>query len=164
MNTQLYPKALWPLNVWSTDPHDLWAMDNVALSHSSAFSCQLTGCGSIHWFFVINAHLPHFAVCSSFSFPRFSWPTISNFHNVHYVHQVWTQSDVVGCMDECNMMVGIHSDSRCALTAPSLTGTPSLTHILLVNFVSNSNWAISLICKRQDDIGLINRQSTPFGV
>jgi len=51
--------------------------------------------------------------------PQFSWPTISNFEHVDYVHQVWTQSDVVGCMDECNMMVVIHTDSRCALTSVS---------------------------------------------
>jgi len=62
------------------------------------------------------------------------------------------------------MMVGIHRDARCALTASSLTGTPSLTQILLVNFVSNLDCAFSLICNRQDDIGLINRQSSQFGV
>jgi len=73
-------------------------------------------------------------------------------------------SDVVGCMNESNMVVGIHTDSRCALTAPSLTGTPSLTQMLLVNFVSNVDCAFSLICKRQDDIGLINCQSSQFGV
>jgi len=74
------------------------------------------------------------------------------------------QSDIVGCMDECNMMVVIHTDSHCALTAPSMTGMPSLTQILLVNYVSNSHCALSLICKRQDDIRLINCQSTQFGV
>jgi len=62
------------------------------------------------------------------------------------------------------MMVGIHTDLRCTLTAPSLTGTPSLTRILLVNFVSNLDCAFSLICQRQDDIGLINGQSSQFGV
>jgi len=67
MNTQLYPKALWHLNVWSTDAHDLWAMDNVALSHSSAFSWQFTACRSIHSSFINIAQLPHFAICSSFS-------------------------------------------------------------------------------------------------
>jgi len=67
MNTQLYPKALWHLNVWSTDEHDLWAMDNVALSHSSAFSWQFTPCRSIHSFFINIAQLPHSALCSSFS-------------------------------------------------------------------------------------------------
>jgi len=74
------------------------------------------------------------------------------------------QSDIVGCMDECNMMVVIHTDSRRALTTPSMTGMPSLTQILLVNYVSNLDCALSLICKRQDDIRLINRQSTQFGV
>jgi len=67
MNTQLYPQALWRHNVWSTDAHDLWAMDNVALSHSSAFSWQFTTCRSIHSFFINIAQLPHFALCSSFS-------------------------------------------------------------------------------------------------
>jgi len=62
------------------------------------------------------------------------------------------------------MMVGIHTDLRCTLTAPPLTGTPSLTQILLVNVVSNLDCAFSLICKRQDNIRLINRESTWFGV
>jgi len=74
------------------------------------------------------------------------------------------QSDAVGSMDECNMMVGIHTDSHCALTAAPLAGTPSLTQILLVDFVSHLDCAFSLICERQDDIMLINRQSTQFGV
>jgi len=64
------------------------------------------------------------------------------------------QSDVVGCMDECNMMVGIHTDSRCTLTALPPTGMPSLTPIWLVNVVSNSDCAFSLDCKRQHDIRL----------
>jgi len=67
MNTPLYAKALWQLNVWSTDAHDLWAMDNVALSHSSTFSCQFTACRSIYPFSIITAQLPHFALCISFS-------------------------------------------------------------------------------------------------
>jgi len=62
------------------------------------------------------------------------------------------------------MMVGIHTDSRRALTAAPLTGMPSVTQILLVTFVSNLDCAFSLICKRQDNIRLINRQSTRFGV
>jgi len=74
------------------------------------------------------------------------------------------QSNVVGCRDECNMMMVIHTDSRCALTVPSMTGTPSLTQTLLVNFVSNLDCALSLICNRQHDIRLINCQSTQFGV
>jgi len=55
------------------------------------------------------------------------------------------------------MMVVIHTDSRCALTAHSMTHVPSLTQILLANFVSNLDREFSLICKRQDDISLINR-------
>jgi len=51
-----------------------------------------------------------------------------------------------------------------ALTTSSLTGTPSLTQISLVNFVSNLDCTFLLICKRQDDIRLFNRQSTWFGV
>jgi len=67
MNTQLYPKGWWRLDVCSTDAHDLWAVDNVALSHSSAFSWQFTACRSIHSFFINIAQLPHFALCSPFS-------------------------------------------------------------------------------------------------
>jgi len=67
MNTPLYPKALWRRNVWSTDAHDLWAMDHVVVSHTSAFICRFTACRSIHSFFIIIAKLPHFALCSFFS-------------------------------------------------------------------------------------------------
>jgi len=67
-------------------------------------------------------------------------------------------------MDECNLMVGIHTDSHRALTAPSMTGTPSLTQILLVNLVLHLDGVFSLISKRQDDIGLINRKSSQFAV
>jgi len=62
------------------------------------------------------------------------------------------------------MMVVIHTDSRRALTAPSMTGMPALTQILLPNFVSNLHCLFSLICKRQDDIMLIHHQSTRFGI
>jgi len=62
------------------------------------------------------------------------------------------------------MMVVIHTDSRCAWTAPSMIGMPSRTGIWLVNVVSNLDGTLSLICTRRDDIWLINRQSTQFGV
>jgi hypothetical protein len=74
------------------------------------------------------------------------------------------QSDVVGCMDECNMMVVIHTDSRGALTAPSMTRVPSLCETLQVNFILGLDCTVSLICKGQDDIALISCQSTQFGV
>ena len=67
MNTQWYQKAFERLNSWATDAHDRWAMDNVALSHSSTFTGQSTACRSIHSFFINIAQLPHFALCSSFS-------------------------------------------------------------------------------------------------
>jgi hypothetical protein len=73
-------------------------------------------------------------------------------------------SDIVGCIDECNWMVVIHTDSRSALTAPCMTGTLSLSQTLLVNSVSDLHCVFSLICKTQDDIMLIDRQSTRFGV
>ena len=62
------------------------------------------------------------------------------------------------------MIVVIHTDSRCALTTPSKTRMPSLTQISLVNSISNLNCAFLCICKRQDDIRLINHLSTRFGV
>jgi len=74
------------------------------------------------------------------------------------------QSDVVGFVDECYMMVVIPTNSRCALTIPSMTRMPLLINILLVNFVFNIDCAFSLRCRRNDDIMLINRQSTWFGV
>jgi len=80
------------------------------------------------------------------------------------VHPVCTESDVVGCMDECNMMVVIHPDLCCALTAPSMTHMPSLSETLVVNFISSLDYAFSLICRMQDDIALISLQSTQFGI
>jgi len=67
-------------------------------------------------------------------------------------------------MDECNMMVVIHTDSRCAITAPSMTPMSSLSETLGVNFIFSLDCAFSLIRKRQDDIVLISCQSTWFGV
>jgi hypothetical protein len=62
------------------------------------------------------------------------------------------------------MMVVNHTDSRCALTAPSMTGMPLLSETLLVNFIFSIDCAFSLLCKRQDNIALINCPSTRFGV
>jgi hypothetical protein len=74
------------------------------------------------------------------------------------------QSYVVGSMDESYMMVVIPTDLRCALTAPSISCMLSLTYILLVNIAFNINCAVSLTCKRYDDIMLIDRQSTQFAL
>jgi hypothetical protein len=74
------------------------------------------------------------------------------------------RSNVVGYMDECNMMVVIYTDSRCAMTAPSMTCMSSLSETLLVNFIFSLDCAFSLIRKRRDDIVLISCQSTLFGV
>jgi len=62
------------------------------------------------------------------------------------------------------MMVVIHPDSCCAMTAPSMTHMSSLSENLLVNFILRLDCAFSLIRKRQDDIVLISCQSTLFGV
>jgi hypothetical protein len=67
-------------------------------------------------------------------------------------------------MNECNMMVVIHSDLRRAITAPSMTRMLSLSETLLVNFIFSLDCAFSLIRKRQDDIVLISCQSSWFGV
>jgi len=67
-------------------------------------------------------------------------------------------------MDKCNMMVVIHTDSRCAMTAPSTTRMSSLSETLIVNFIISLDCAFSLIRKRQDNIVLISCQSTWFGV
>jgi len=74
------------------------------------------------------------------------------------------RSNVVGCMNECNMMVVIHPDSRRAMTAPSMTRMSSLSETLLINFIFSLDCAFSLIRKRQDYIVLISCQSTWFGV
>jgi len=72
--------------------------------------------------------------------------------------------NVVGCMDSCNMMVVIHTDSRSAMTASSMTCISSPSETLLVNFIFSLDCAFSLFRKRQDDIVLISCQSTLFGV
>jgi len=74
------------------------------------------------------------------------------------------RSNVVGCMNEWNMMVVIHPDLRRATTPPSITRMSSLSQTLLVNFIFSLDWAFSLIHKRQDHIVLIGCQSTWFGV
>jgi hypothetical protein len=79
------------------------------------------------------------------------------------MHPVLTQSKVVGCIDKCNVMVVIHTDSRSALTAPSMPHMSSLSETFLVNFIFSLYWVFSLICKQHDDIVLINCQSTWFG-
>jgi hypothetical protein len=60
-------------------------------------------------------------------------------------------------MDEWNMMVVIHTDSRGAMTAPAMTRMSSLSKTLLANFIFSLD-------KRQDNILLISFQSTWFGV
>jgi hypothetical protein len=67
-------------------------------------------------------------------------------------------------MNECNMMVVIHPDSRRAMTAPPMTCMSSLSETVLGNFIFSLDCAFSLICTRQDDIVLISCQSTWFGV
>jgi hypothetical protein len=74
------------------------------------------------------------------------------------------RSDVVGCMDECNMMVVIHTDLYSALAAPSITCMQLLSETLLVNCISSLDCAFSLICKMQDDIVLNSCESTLLGV
>jgi len=67
-------------------------------------------------------------------------------------------------MNEWNMMVVIHPDSRRAITASSMTCMTSLSETLLVNFIFTLHCTFSLIRKRQDHIVLISCQSTWFGV
>jgi len=62
------------------------------------------------------------------------------------------------------MMVVIHTDSRCAIAAPSMTPMSSPSETLLVNFIFSLDSMFSRIRKRQDDIALINCQSYWFGV
>jgi len=62
------------------------------------------------------------------------------------------------------MMVVIHTDSRWAMAAPSMTPMSSLSETLLVNLSISLDCAFSHISQRQDDIALINCQSSWFGV
>jgi hypothetical protein len=62
------------------------------------------------------------------------------------------------------MMVVSPTDSRGVWTAPAMTRMPSVTNILLLNFVFNFNPAFELTGKRCNDIMLIDCQSTWFGV
>jgi hypothetical protein len=110
-------------------------MNHVALSHFSAFSWQFTAFRSIYLFFINIAEFTYFALSSSFSSISMTYNKQSS--KFECVHQVGNQSYVAGCMDKYNMILVIPSDSRCTLTAPSMIWMPSLTHILLVNFVFN---------------------------
>jgi len=62
------------------------------------------------------------------------------------------------------MIVVIHTDSHCAMTAPSMTCMSSLSETLLVNFIFSLDCTFSPMRKRQDDIVLISCQSTWLGV
>jgi len=59
--------------------------------------------------------------------PRFRQRAISDYQNLDYVPQVWSESYAVECMDWCCMTVLIHPVSRCALSAPSMSPMRSLT-------------------------------------
>jgi hypothetical protein len=74
------------------------------------------------------------------------------------------ESDVVGCMDECNMMVVIQTDLHCTSTAPSMTRIPSPSETLLVDCTSRLDDTFSHICKNQENMALISGQSTWFGI
>jgi hypothetical protein len=74
------------------------------------------------------------------------------------------QSDKVGGMDGCDLMVVIYMYWCWALTTPALTGMLSLTQILLVIFVSYSKCVSSHVSNSADDITLIHHQATHFGV
>jgi len=62
------------------------------------------------------------------------------------------------------MMVDIHTDSRCAMAAPSMTPMSSLSETWLVNFIFSLDFTFLRLRRRQDDIALINSQSSWFGV
>jgi len=66
-------------------------------------------------------------------------------------------------MNQCGMMVVIQTDSDCALTAPSKTRMTSLTHILLVNFVTYWVRAFPLLRNRTSAMQCIGRHATQCG-
>ena len=80
------------------------------------------------------------------------------------MHQVWVESNPVGCMDECNMTIIIHLGLQCALTATSMTSMTSVTSILLVNLVSILVFPFSLNHIRYNDIKFVRRWFTWSGV
>jgi len=63
-------------------------------------------------------------------------------------------------MDECSVMVVIHTDSNYALAAPSITHMTLLTEILLVSLFCNFIFAFSPKHVRHDNVKLFDRQST----
>jgi len=65
-------------------------------------------------------------------------------------------------MDECSMTVVIQTDSYCALTALSMTRMTSLSDILLVYFVANITFAISLNNHWQREIEFISHRKARF--
>jgi hypothetical protein len=74
--------------------------------------------------------------------------TISTFHNLDHVQQVWEESYAVGCMESCSMMAVIHPVSGCTFTAPSMSCMTSPTSTLLVYFFSNLGFVFCLNCNR----------------
>ena len=68
------------------------------------------------------------------------------------MHQVCAESYAVGYMDECCMAVVIQTDSYWALTAPSMTLMTLPTTVLLVNFISNLIFALTLGMNRSKHI------------
>jgi len=67
MYYRLHPVVLLPLNFWSTAIYVIWERNDVALSHSCAFSRQLTACRSFRYFLANIARLPHHCLSSFFS-------------------------------------------------------------------------------------------------
>jgi len=72
-------------------------------------------------------------------------------------------NDVVGCLNACNMMVVINTDSHCVLAASSITRMPLKIENLVVKFVWSLYCACLLISESQGNIAWTNWQSTRFG-
>jgi len=79
------------------------------------------------------------------------------------VHHVCAESNAVECMDQFSINVVFQTDSYWALTALSITGTTSLTNILLVYFVTNIAFPFSLNSTLQTEIERVSHRIACFG-
>jgi len=95
--------------------------------------------------------------------PWFPWRIINKFKYLNDVHQFCGESYAVGCMDKCRMTVVIQPDSYSTLTAPSMTRMTSLTHILLVNLITNLGFGFSLNSNWHTDMEFIGCHTGWFG-
>jgi hypothetical protein len=94
---------------------------------------------------------------------QFPWLTISNLKYLNQVHYVYGESNAVRYMDEFSMKVVVQTDSYWVLTALSVTCITSPTYMLLVFFVTNLAFPLSLSSNGQIQVKCVCRPTACFG-